>query len=175
MILEAGQDAPTVHVVNPGVDVTRFNPSNRTPRENGGGKIVGFVGRISSEKSPGIFVGYAIEILKVEPFARFVVVGDGDFLSTMKNMATVKGIKYAFKFTGAKYGDELVDIMRTFDVLINPSLRYESETFCIANVEVSSGLCVWGVFFFFFKQQTNNTQHDKKQNKNIMFSLISNK
>ena len=71
----------------------------------------------------------------MNPFARFVVVGDGKFLETMKLMTEVAGLSGVVTFTGALYGDDLVSLMRSFTALINTSLRYESETFCIANVE----------------------------------------
>lgn len=47
----------------------------------------------------------------------------------------VAGLSSVITFAGALYGDDLVSLMRSFTALINTSLRFESETFCIANVE----------------------------------------
>ena len=143
---ERGGVRPVVKVITPGVDLqefTRGKEAKNEESEKGGGEgvqcsvcqRVGFVGRISSEKSPGVFVSIARDVLRSRPFTRFVVVGDGKFLDGMKDMAQVLEVDYAFEFLGAKYGKVLVGIMGSFDLIVNTPMRYDSETFCIANVE----------------------------------------
>ena len=154
------ENKPSVHVINPAVDTATFRPDGRvwcnymcrglgaaeekSSSNNNNNKCrspcttIGFVGRISSEKSPGLFIQAAAKIHAAHPFTRFVVVGDGKFLAYMKSISDVYGVADAIVFAGAKYGEELVEIMRSVDIILNPSLRYESETFCIANLEAMS-------------------------------------
>ena len=87
---------PAIHVINPSVDTERFKedgPVVKLGEETCGDSCptIGFVGRISSEKSPGIFIATAKIVHGMNPFARFVVVGDGKFLEAMKLMAEVAG------------------------------------------------------------------------------------
>ena len=46
------------------------------------------------------------------------------------------GIAWGVRFTGMLAGEELVSVLQELDIVINPSLRAWSETFCIANIEV---------------------------------------
>ena len=96
---------------------------------------IGFVARLSPEKSPGVFVQAAKAMLATDPFLRFVVVGGGRFMDQMVEMTSVFEVQRSFEFVGALYGEELVSVMRGIDIIVNPSMRYESETFCIANIE----------------------------------------
>ena len=104
--------------------------------------VIGLVGRVASEKSPGLFILAAELVSKARPDARFVVIGDGKARRVVEEMAAARGLlepdAEVMTFTGAKYGDDLTELMRGIDVLVGPSLRYESETFCIANVEAMS-------------------------------------
>ncbi len=137
--------APAVTVIPPPFNTTLFTPEGpilcpapHVPPPSpykcpSPGPTVGFVGRISTEKSPGLFLHAASNIKSALPFARFVVVGAGKNLAQLEKMASE--LEVPVTFTGALYGEELAEVMRSFDVILNPSLRYESETFCIANVE----------------------------------------
>ncbi|GMI32344.1 hypothetical protein TrCOL_g225 [Triparma columacea] len=147
-----GERAYSLHVVNPGVDHEVWVEEGEVETEGyGWGErcvLIGFVARISSEKSPGIFVQAAKKVREDNKWARFVVVGDGSFRKEMERMVEVMGLGDVFKFTGAIYGESLVSVMRGLDVIVNPSLRYESETFCIANLEamtMGKALVTFGV------------------------------
>ena len=126
---------------------------------------VGFVARLAPEKNPGLFLRMAAEI-SARLAARdalwsggkglgqghgqrtieFIVVGDGEirndledftrFLFTHKHLQSELDHENPLvKFTGWVRRDSLPEMLSTIDVLVNPSLR-DSETFCIANLEV---------------------------------------
>lgn len=72
---------------------------------------------------------------------RFLVVGTGPLLDKYIEFAEIYGVGQTIEFSGAKYGPELAETLRRVDIMVNPSVRYVSETFCIANVEaMASGL-----------------------------------
>jgi len=158
--LRGGGSTTTVHVINPGVDTSVFslegpmtclggcgfsfsdNVKNEYVFGNSSrsrcGTIcvtVGFVGRLASEKSPGLFIQVAARVLELEPFAQFVVVGEGKLRKVLEQEADFLGITSNVRFLGALYGADLTAAMRGVDIIVNPSMRFESETFCIANLE----------------------------------------
>lgn len=98
---------------------------------------IGFVARLSPEKSPGLFLQAAEKILQLYPFARFTFVGDGVLSESLKQLAERLKIRWAVTFLGW-VSDDLPQLLKTFDIVVNPSLRAWSETFCIANIEVMS-------------------------------------
>lgn len=86
----------------------------------------------------GLFLQAAYEILRKTPFARFTVVGAGVLLPSLKELAQRLKIAWAVDFTGWVGGADLPPLLAGIDIVINPSLRAWSETFCITNIEVMS-------------------------------------
>jgi len=160
--LEKGRDGgeTSYHVIPPGVDTSLFSLEGSISCSSGENRNytrqdfdgitatpfrcntphvkIGFVARISSEKSPGVFLRVAREVSKQNMFARFVVIGGGSMLADMKETAIAYGIDGVVTFLGAVYNEDLRSVMRGVDIIVNPSMRYESETFCIANIEAMS-------------------------------------
>ena len=64
--------------------------------------MVGFVARLAPEKSPGLFLAAAKDILRRFPFARFTVIGDGELIGLLKELAVVLEIDSAVHFAGLK-------------------------------------------------------------------------
>jgi glycosyltransferase involved in cell wall biosynthesis len=89
------------------------------------------------EKNPGLFVLAAYEILQHYPFACFVVIGDGQLKRSLIQLTQRLDIEWAFDFKGW-VNEELPKMLLDLDLVINPSLRGWSETFCISNIEVMS-------------------------------------
>jgi glycosyltransferase involved in cell wall biosynthesis len=79
----------------------------------------------------------ARQLLRLYPFARFVVVGDGPLRESLQDLAGRLGISDRVTFTGW-VGSEVPLVLRGLDVMVNPSLRGWSETFCVANIEAMS-------------------------------------
>ena len=80
----------------------------------------------------------AYEILQVYPFARFTIVADGALRQSLENLADRLQIAWAVHFTGWVSATTLPSLLAGVDIVINPSLRAWSETFCIANIEAMS-------------------------------------
>ena len=142
-------------VIHPGIDTERFSPATRNSErrwqrlEDKIGAsldgayamrpfVVAFVGRLEPEKSPGLFIKMAAKLMSTAPECRvrkckFVVLGAGSLRKPLEELAARVGVRV--HFMGLVDRDtELVHAYRSFDVLVNPSLR-SSETFCIVNVE----------------------------------------
>mgnify|MGYP001424211494 CR=1 FL=1 len=99
-------------------------------------EIVGFLARLSPEKSPGLLVHAASIILAQRPLARVVFVGDGAARSQCELLTRAYGLEHRVSFVGAVYGAEKVaSYYASFDLIVQPALRAWSETFCIANLE----------------------------------------
>ena len=147
---------PRMLVVSPGVDVERFTVSEDFydfAREHAAARqgsavrpfVVGFTGRLSVEKNVGLFVLSAYEVVQwmrqqygmsdVTAFIRFLVIGDGGLRSHLFDLCVMLDIVPYVQFTGWVSGDSYVDALGSVDVLVNPSIRSWSETFCIANIE----------------------------------------
>ena len=139
-------------IIPPSVDIDRFDPDKIEeedivyhPHCTRGQRIstgdcftIGFVARLSAEKNPGLFLQSAEKILRHNPFIRFTMVGDGDLRPYLENLASRLGISWAVHFTGWLSAEDIPRVIRGFTVLVNPSLRAWSETFCIANIEAMS-------------------------------------
>ena len=94
--------------------------------------------QFNTEKNPGLFLQAAHEILQAHPFARFTIVGDGVLRGPLEELAARLQISWAVHFTGWASAADLPKMLAGVDIVLNPSLRAWSETFCIANIEVMS-------------------------------------
>lgn len=99
--------------------------------------VVGFFARLSVEKNPGLFIQAAKQILQQFPYTRFHIIGDGPARSSLEELARRLEIDWAFSFLGWVL-EGLPEALAALDVVVNPSLRGWSETFCIANIEAMS-------------------------------------
>lgn len=134
-----------VEVIPPGIDLQRFDMNMRfeaAMRWSYPGCtadeeciVVGFMARFSVEKNPGLFVMAAREIHEQYPSVCFVMIGDGELLPHIKDLVLLMGLEKVFYFPGWLIGKQLPAVLAGIDIMINPSLRAWSETFCIANIE----------------------------------------
>ena len=67
-----------------------------------GGPVLGAVGRLSAEKNHARYLAAAAEILRVEPEARFLLVGTGPGRPQLERLAAELGIADRLRFTGAR-------------------------------------------------------------------------
>jgi len=159
-----GFKPPRREVIVPGVNTTAFDPDRVTPNCIGSiagpsfpggdsstpppglppglgfrcglGPRVGFLARLASEKSPGLFLSSARLVAKQWPHASFVVLGDGPMRKPLEEFGARLGLRSRLHFTGGVYDQSaLASLLASLDVMVNPSLRAWSETLCIANVE----------------------------------------
>lgn len=143
-------------VINPGVNIDIFQP-NIVPSSSlnnhnmirkhvsQGTPVIGFLARFSSEKSPGLFLAACQQILLKWPFAKFVIIGAGDL--ELYEYVNKLGLNRSVELKGGIYDTQLLaSEVRSMTVVVNPSLRAWSETFCIANIEVMAAGVYGGHF-----------------------------
>jgi glycosyltransferase involved in cell wall biosynthesis len=95
-------------------------------------RIVLFVGRMTSQKGPDIFVRAAARVLAEQPMVRFVMAGTGEQFNHVRELAQQLGIEPYFLFTGFLRGEDIDALYRAADVLVMPSL---SEPFGLVSLE----------------------------------------
>jgi glycosyltransferase involved in cell wall biosynthesis len=83
-----------------------------------------------------LFLQSAYYILQEFPFARFRFIGSGPLTKSLKMLTKRLNIDYAIEFTGWIASKDLPKYLMDVDIVLNPSLRGWSETFCITNIEV---------------------------------------
>ena len=97
-----------------------------------GEKIVLFLGRITHQKGPGVFVEAAAKVLAVLPGVTFVMAGSGDLMPQMIERVAELGLGSRFLFTGFLRGEEVERMFAASDLYVMPSV---SEPFGIAPLE----------------------------------------
>jgi glycosyltransferase involved in cell wall biosynthesis len=92
----------------------------------------------SVEKNPALLLQAAYHALQKYPFLRFRFIGDGHLKSSLELLSKRMNIDSAVEFIGWISSDQLPLYLSDLDIVVNPSLRGWSETFCISNIEVMS-------------------------------------
>ncbi len=129
--------AGKIHVIPNGVDLSTFNNSDRsgsvrTKLGLGEGKIILYVGRIVREKGVFTLLDAFVDLRKQGKNASLVFVGDGPLRENLAREALRRGMKEHVHFTGFIDEPSLVDLYRSSDVFVLPSLY---EPFGIAALE----------------------------------------
>jgi glycosyltransferase involved in cell wall biosynthesis len=124
-----------------GADLDAFHPRFRDPRfwekYGGNGRThITYVGRVAKEKDLDILVEVFFKLAKRHPECQLAVVGDGPYLSTMKEkLRSAKAV-----FTGFLHGEMLSRAYASSDIFLFPST---TDTFGNVIVEaMASGVPV---------------------------------
>jgi len=110
--LAAGARASRVHVVRNGVDVGVFAPQRRTQHRP---VTIGYVGRLSPEKHPQLFVRAAARVRRDCPDARFAIVGDGPLRGELAALAERLHVDDVLTFTGVRA--DMPQVYAAIDIL----------------------------------------------------------
>ncbi|NBX16170.1 MAG: glycosyltransferase [Proteobacteria bacterium] len=94
--------------------------------------LISFVGRVTYQKGPAYFVQSAHRALQLQPDLRFQVVGTGDLLPSMRQLAWELGILDKFTFHGFQSAKRVESLLASSDVFVMPSV---SEPFGIVALE----------------------------------------
>ncbi len=97
-------------------------------------KIVLFVGRLTGQKGPEIFLDIAQQVLASEPNTRFVLAGEGYLKTNLLLSAAARKMGSKFHFTGHVNQKELEYLYSIADAYCMPSV---SEPFGIAALEAA--------------------------------------
>eukprot|EP00917_Polyrhabdina_sp_WS-2016_P022588 GHVP01048996.1.p1 GENE.GHVP01048996.1~~GHVP01048996.1.p1 ORF type:complete len:1408 (+),score=232.72 GHVP01048996.1:40-4263(+) len=90
------------------------------------------VGRMVEQKGVDLLIEAVPHVLKFRGDAKFVIVGDGHMLNSLKQRSDRLGVGHAVRFVGKKGGGELVSLFRACDAVIVPS---RNEPFGIVVLE----------------------------------------
>ncbi|HMA93429.1 MAG TPA: glycosyltransferase family 4 protein [Polyangiaceae bacterium] len=80
-----------------------------------------FVGRITAQKGPDIFVQAIPYVLHYYPNAKFVITGDGDMRGLVQQRAQQLGVAHACRFYGVLPRHDLIDLYKSVDCVCVPS------------------------------------------------------
>jgi len=143
--LGVGIDPRHVHFVPNGVDSERFRPlrvrDGALRRRFGIGPetpLLGFIGRLSPEKGPDLFLRMAVSVRAQCPTAEFILVGDGAMFGELQTFARRFGIGEAVHFADSQ--SDMPAVFNELDIVVSSSL---SEAMPLAVMEaMASGLPV---------------------------------
>ena len=121
------QDHPSRRVLYYGCDLDPFREHvDRTDVRSEFGiardeVVVGHVGRFSEPKNHGFFVDVAAEVSRLEPRARFLLVGDGELRPSIEQKIHASALMERFVLAGAR-ADVARLMLGGMDALLFPSL-----------------------------------------------------
>ncbi len=127
----SGVDADKLAFIPNGVDLQRFANAAPKLRDELGlahKPVVGFVGRLVSEKGGPVLIQAAKTVLATRPETRFVLVGDGPARQEWQNLAETLGIADNVIFTGAR--SDMPEVYASMDLVVLPS-EIEAMPMCL--------------------------------------------
>lgn len=127
-----------------GVDTDLFQPRDGCVDARGGLReslgieagvpLVGFVGRLSPEKGPEVFVNAMARLHRSVPQACGVLVGDGPMRQELERLAAGLGSPEGVKFAGVR--EDMPAVYRALDVLVSSS-HSEAMPLCVMEAMAS--------------------------------------
>lgn len=128
--VEQGFDGARIQVIENGMDLERLHAGGEAARPAGNGLRVGYLGALAWQKGPHVLVD-AFNRLPADTTARLTLHGSGDafpaYAATLR--ATVR--HPAISLAAPVPYDDVGRVLRTFDVLVVPSLWYENSPLVI--------------------------------------------
>ena len=121
-----------VDVIPYGVDLDRFRPEPRQPRDE---LVVGSVGRLSPEKGLKYLLRAIAEIVREQPNVRLLLAGDGPERRSLERLATRLGLVDRVEFAGELPHDRVPQTLARMDVFAMPSTW---EGFGVAALEAAA-------------------------------------
>lgn len=116
-----------ITVIQNGVDVEAFSGHNNDAQQarkdfgfTSTQPVFGIIGRLMPQKNVSMFLHAAVEILRSQPDARFLIVGDGELRTKLEAQAKDLGLLPSVIFTGMR--KDIPIILNAIDVLVLSSL-----------------------------------------------------
>lgn len=121
-IIRGGHDPADVFVVRNGPDLETFKAVPPDPAlKYGKPYLVGYVGNMSIQEGLDILLEVALHIRNLgRQDVHFTCIGGGPGLAGLQEMVQEKGLEETVNFTGRIPGQQLLDILSTADVCVNP-------------------------------------------------------
>lgn len=117
-----GINKDDVFVVRNGVDPKKFKPVPINPNlRNGKRFLVGYVGNMSTQEGLDILIDVAVRLKNLgRTDVQFTCVGGGPGLSSLRKLVVEKQVEDMMTFTGRIPDADLLEILSTADVCVNP-------------------------------------------------------
>jgi glycosyltransferase involved in cell wall biosynthesis len=121
-VARGGMDPADVFVVRNGPDLETFRPvAPIAALKHGKTHLVGYVGTMSVQEGLDILLDVALHIKNLgRRDVHFTCVGGGPGLAGLREMAQAKGLQDMFNFTGRVPEKDLLEVLSTADVCVNP-------------------------------------------------------
>lgn len=107
-------------LIRNGVDLDPFQPAIQRP-ERQPHAVVGFVGRLSTEKGPDLFLQAAQQVLRTHPNVEFVLAGEGSERTGLERLSRDLGIADKLRFL--QYVDNMPVLYQKLDLFVSSSRR----------------------------------------------------
>lgn len=121
-ITRGGLDSKDVFIVRNGPDLRTFKPVPPNPAlKHGKPYLVGYVGKMSVQEGVDILLDVVLQLKALgRRDIHFTCVGGGPALLGLRKMLKDKSLEDAVNFTGIIPDDELLQILSTADICVNP-------------------------------------------------------
>jgi glycosyltransferase involved in cell wall biosynthesis len=121
-----------------GVELDVFTPRDRPADDRRANDpfTVGYVKHLKPRYGPADLIEAAGLLVEEMPDLRVVLAGGGELLPDLRRQVTGLGLEGRVEFLGRVPHDQVPDLMRSFDVFVNPSVVPES--FGVAILEASA-------------------------------------
>ena len=121
-INRGGKTWDEVFIVRNGPNLETFKPVPPNPALKGGKRyLIGYVGHMGSQDGLDILVDVAQHIKNLgRQDIRFVCVGGGPELASLRKLARDKGLEDIINFTGRLPDREMLEVLSTADICVNP-------------------------------------------------------
>jgi glycosyltransferase involved in cell wall biosynthesis len=121
-VARGGLTPENVFIVRNGPDLKAFKPVDPKPAlKHGKSYLIGYVGTMSIQEGLDILVDVAEHIKNLgRRDIHFTCVGGGPGLAGLRKLTADKGLEDVLNFTGRVPDQELLDILSTADVCVNP-------------------------------------------------------
>jgi colanic acid/amylovoran biosynthesis glycosyltransferase len=120
-LIQLGCDKQRIAVHRMGVDTSRFLFAPRKPREDGKVRIL-TIGRLVEKKGVQYGIQALAKALKKYPHLEYRIAGDGPLRTELKSLVNGLNVNGHVKLLGWKRHDEIVELMRSADILLAPSV-----------------------------------------------------
>ena len=118
----------TTELIRSGVNLAKIRNIDRERVERlrlevaqGGQRVIALVGRLSSPKTPNIFVDAAAAVLRKHPDTRFLIIGDGAKREALASQIERLGISSDVLMLGLR--TDIAELLAVSDIVVHSSLR----------------------------------------------------
>lgn len=130
LVARCGVQPDRVHLINPGVDTSRYHPRPDAPRpegvEEGEGPVLLTVTRLVPRKGIDTVIEALPRLVEAHPRLRYLVGGDGSDRQRLVELARAHGVADHVRFLGRVPDSALPDLYAAVDAMVMVS-RQEDE------------------------------------------------